>query len=206
MKNNLNVQVFVVDDDPCIRSAIALILRDECYECACFENADDCLQQLRMQTCNLLVTDIRMPGKNGMELLYEVKHNFPWLPVLVMSGYGDIPLAVKAVKAGAVNFIEKPIKWDEFVPLVRSIVNQNDLNNILRGKPLTKMEMVILRLILQDKSNKEMAQTLHRSVRTIEVHRSHIMHKLDVSSVVELVKQAAAMGLLPVQHKNQHKK
>ena len=82
----------------------------------------------------------------------------------------------------------------------------NDLSNLLKGKSLTKKEMIILRLILQDKSNKEVAQILHCSVRTVEVHRSHIMHKLDVSSVVELVNRAATMGLLPIQHKNQHKK
>ena len=150
MRNDFRTQIFVVDDDSCMRNAIVLTLRDECYECACFENADDCLQQLRVQNCDLLITDIRMPGKSGIELLYEVKCTSPWLSVLVMSGYGDIPLAVKAVKAGAINFIEKPIEWDEFAPLVRSIVKQNGLNNVLKGKPITKMEMVILRLILQN--------------------------------------------------------
>ncbi len=195
MKNNFTAQVFIVDDDPCIRDAIALNLKGTYCECTCFESAEDCLQQLRIQNCDLLVTDIRMPGKSGIELLYEVKRIFPWLPVLVMSSYGDIPLAVKAVKTGAINFIEKPIEWNEFMPLVRSIVKQNDPNKVLMGKPLTKMEMVILRLILQDKSNKEIARILYRSVRTVEVHRSHIMHKLDVDSVVGLVKRATAMGL-----------
>ena len=194
MRNNFRAHVFVVEDDPCIRDAIALNLKKERYECTCFENAEDCLQQLHVQYCDLLITDIRMPGKSGIELLCEIKRIYPWLPALVMSSYGDIPLAVKAVKAGAINFIEKPIEWDEFVPLVRTIVKQNDLSNFIKGKPLTKMEMIILRLILQDKSNKEIARILHRSVRTVEVHRSHIMHKLDVDSVVDLVKRATAMG------------
>ena len=203
MKNN---QIFVVDDDPCIRIAIALNLKNERFECTCFEKADDCLQQLHIQICDLLVTDVRMPDKNGLELLHEIKCTFPWLPVLLMSGYGNIPLAIEAVKAGAINFVEKPIEWNKFVPLVQSIVKQNDLNNLIKGKPLTKMEMIILRLVLQDKSNKEIAQILHRSVRTVEVHRRHIREKLDVSSVVELVKQAATMGLLPIQCKNQPQK
>ena len=87
------------------------------------------------------------------------------------------------------------MEWDSFLELVRSIVEQNDLSNLLKGKSLTKKEMIILRLILQDKSNKEIAQILHRSVRTVEVHRSHIMHKLDVDSVIDLVKRATVMGL-----------
>ena len=195
MRNNSKAQIFVVDDDHCIRDAIVLHLKDEPYECSCFENADDCLQQLRVKNCDLLITDIKMPGKSGLELLSEVQRTAPWLPVLVMSSYGDIPVAVKAVKAGAKDFIEKPIEWDQFLQLVQSIVRQNDLNNLVKGKPLTKKEKIILHLILQDKSNKEIAKILCRSVRTVEVHRSHIMRKLDAGSVVELVKRAAAMGL-----------
>ena len=195
MRNKLKAQIFIVDDDHCIRDAIVLHLKNSHRECTCFENADDCLQQLRVQSCNLLITDIRMPGKSGMELLSEVKQTSPWVPVLVMSSYGDIPLSVKAVKAGAVDFIEKPIDWNTFVPLVQSVLEQNDLNNVLKGKPLTKMELVVLRLILQDKSNKEIARILHRSVRTVEVHRSNLMRKLDVDSVVDLVKRAVVMGL-----------
>ena len=206
MSDKSKAHILVVDDDSCILDSVALFLKKVGFECTCFENADDCLEYLRQQNCSLLITDIKMPGKNGMELLAEVKRIVPWLPVLVMTAYGDVPLAIKAVKAGAVNFIEKPIVWDEFVPLVRSIVKQNDLNNLIKGKPLTKMERVILRLILKGKSNKEIARILNRSVRTVEVHRSHIMRKLDVSNVVELVKQAATMGLLPIQPENQHKK
>lgn len=192
MRNN---QIFIVDDDPCIRSTIALNLKNERFECTCFENANDCIQQLHMQNCNLLVTDIQMDGKDGIELLIEAKRIIPWLPVLVMTAYGDIPLAVKAVKAGAIDFIEKPLEWDNFLALVRSITDQ-DSHNPLKGSLLTKTERIILRLILQDKSNKEIAHTLHRSVRTVEVHRSHIMSKLDVSSVVELVKRVTSMGLV----------
>ena len=195
MRNNFKAKIFIVDDDRCIRDAIALNLKEEHYECTCFENADDCLQQLHTQNCDLLISDIRMPGKSGIELLYEVKRTSPWLPILIISSYGDIPLAVKAVKAGAEDFVEKPLEWEKFLAIVRLVIKQNDLSNVLKGKSLTKMETMILRLILQDKSNKEIAQILHRSVRTVEVHRSHIMHKLEVSSVVELVKRVTVMDL-----------
>ena len=197
MKNNFTTRVFVVDDDPCIRDAIALNLKDACYDCSCFESAEECLAQLYHQKCDLLITDIKMSGMSGIELLTEAKRIAPWLPVLIMSGYGDIAVAVKAVKAGAVDFIEKPLKWDRFFAIVQLIVKQNYFSNSQKGNPLTNTEMIVLRLIINDKSNKEIARILHRSVRTVEVHRSHIMQKLDVGSVVELVKQAAAMGLTP---------
>ncbi len=195
MAYNSKTHIYVVDDDSCIRDTVSLNLKKARLGCTCFENADDCLRQLQVQSCDLLITDVRMPGKDGIELLAEVGRLVPWLPVLVMTSYGDISLAVKAVKAGAINFVEKPLQWDNFLALIKSILKQNSLNDTLRGKRLTKTEKVILCLILQGRSNKETAHLLYRSVRTVEVHRSNIMHKLGVDNVVDLVKRAAAMGL-----------
>lgn len=195
MPSKSKTRIFVVDDDSCILDSIALFLKKVGIECTCFENANDCIKYLCQQNCNLLITDIRMPDKNGIELLIEAKRIAPWMPVLVMTGYGDIPLAVEAVKKGAVEFIEKPLEWENFLEIVQSVVKQNDLSNLLRGKILTKTEKNILRLILQGRTNKEIANILCRSVRTVEVHRSHIMHKLDVYSIVDLVKRATAMDL-----------
>ena len=194
MQNNLKEHIYVVDDDACIGQAVVVHLEAARFKCTYFEKADDCLRQLNQQRCDLLITDLRMPGKDGMELLAEVRHIAPWLPVLVMSAYGDIPLATKAVKAGAVDFVEKPIQWDSFIATVRTILKQNTPTNSLRNKPLTKTEKIVLQLILQNKSNKESAYILSRSIRTIEVHRSNIMKKFDASSVVELVKKALSIG------------
>lgn len=195
MQSSFKPHIFVVDDDSCILDVIALNLKDAKFTCTCFENAVDCLQQLHTQSCDLLITDIKMPDKDGIEFLTEAKRIVPWLPVLVMSSYGDIPLAVKAVKAGAEGFIEKPLQRKDFLKLVQSTVNQNHLSNLLIGKPLTRTEKIILHLILEGKSNRVIASILNRSVRTVEVHRSHIMRKLDVDNVVDLVKRAATMGL-----------
>ena len=195
MPSKSKAHIFVVDDDSCILDSIALFLKKEEFECTCFENADNCIKYLSQQNCDLLITDVRMPDRDGIELLIEVKRIAPWIPVLVMTSYGGIPLAVEAVKKGAVDFIEKPLEWETFLALVKLIVEKNDLSNFLKGKPLTKTEKTILRLILQSKTNKEVANILCRSVRTVEVHRSHIMHKLDVYSIVDLVKRATAMGL-----------
>ncbi len=195
MADNSEKHVFVVDDDTCILEVVTVILEKAKIKCTCFQDADDCLARLKTGSCDLLITDVRMPGKDGVELLKQTKRIAPWLPVLIITSYADIPLAVKVVKAGAADFIEKPLETESFLTVVRSAIRQNDLASIVRGKKLTKTEMIILRLILQSKSNKEIAQILHRSVRTIEVHRSHIMHKLDVDNVVDLVKRASDMRL-----------
>ena len=195
MADNFKTHIFVVDDDSCILDAISLNLKKARIECTCFEHADDCLQSLHVQSCDLLVTDVRMPETDGIELLTQAIHIVPWLPVIVMTSYGDIPMAVKAVKAGAVGFVEKPLQWKEFLPLVQTTIEQDHLSDVLRGKPLTKTEKNILHLILEGKSNRAIACMFNRSVRTVEVHRSHIMHKLDVDNVVDLVKRATVMGL-----------
>ena len=114
----------------------------------------------------------------------------------MMTSYADIPMSVEAVKAGAFNFIENPLDGQMLLDVVETALRESDLTNILRGKLLTKTEAVILNLILQWRSNKGIAHILHRSVRTIEDHRNHIMRKLDVDNVVDLVKRATAMGMV----------
>ena len=196
MIDKSKINIYVVDDDSYLLDAICLFLKKEKYECTCFENADDCLNCLRKKIkCDLLITDVQMPDKTGIELLEEVAAIAPWVPTLVMTAYGDIPMAVKAIKMGAFDFIEKPLEWDSFLDLVTSIVQKHDVSNRLKGKPLTNMEKVTLQLVLQNKTNKEIAKILYRSVRTVEVHRSHIMHKLDVHSIVDLVKRTSSMDL-----------
>ncbi|MHC4291681.1 MAG: response regulator transcription factor [Planctomycetota bacterium] len=187
--------VFVVDDDVAILESICLYLKTVEYECSCFENVDDCLGQLSQRNCDLLITDFKMPVKTGLELLIETKRIVPWVPILVMTGYADIPLSVKAMKAGADDFVEKPLEWTLFLSQIRSLLEKHDFENILKGKSLTETEKIVLQMILQDKTSNEIARALDRSVRTIEVHRNHIMHKLDVHSIVNLVKRAVEMGL-----------
>jgi len=187
--------IYIVDDDPCIRDVISVFLARAGYECSSFSGADQCLSLLRTHKCDLLITDVRMPVKDGIELLIEARSIFPWLPVLIITSYADVPLAVKALKAGATDFAEKPLDWDRFLATVQSILSEADISDALVGKPLTRTETIILRLILEGRSNKEIAHILSRSTRTIEVHRSNIMHKLNVDNVVELVKRAAGIDL-----------
>jgi len=187
--------IFFVDDEPAVRRSVSQTLERSGCRVSCFANAADCLEQLPVQSCDLLITDVRMPGIDGIELVHRAARIVPWLPILVITGYGDVPMAVRAVKAGAVDFIEKPLQKQSFLAAVRAALKQQDLGKFLKGKSLTKRETVVLRLILQGRSNREIAYILHRSIRTIEDHRRHVMHKLDVENVVDLVKRAAAMDL-----------
>ena len=191
--------VFFVDDEPEVRSVVQKTLERQGIMVTCFASASSCLKHLLTERCDLLITDVKMPGMDGMELLSEARRTMPWLPVLVVTGYGDVPLAVKALKIGAVNFIEKPLERDSFLLIVESILNRTVAPVSISGGPLTHAEAKVLRLLLEGKNNKEIATALHRSRRTIETHRSHIMCKFGVNNLVDLVRRAALMGLIEIE-------
>jgi two-component system response regulator FixJ len=194
MNNSNGRHIFFVDDEPNIRQVIAKTLEQSGLHVTCFACPTECLENLSAHRCDLLITDLRMPKMGGIELAREIKHRCPWMPVLILTGFGDIPTAVKAIKAGAVDFIEKPLDKKSFVRTVKSLLPENGNGKHL-GKPLTQGEERVLKLVLGGKSNKEIANLLNRSKRTIEVHRAHLMRKLGAESLVDLVKRTAAMGL-----------
>jgi two-component system response regulator FixJ len=187
--------IFIVDDDELLRDVISAILRNARFQCRGFGNGEDCLKSLTLRNCDLLLTDLRLPGKDGIEVLIEARQKVPWLPVIVITSYASIATCVRAVKAGASDFIERPVEGDVLVEAVRTALNETVPANKRRGEMLTKTEAVILHLILEGQSNKAIAVALHRSIRTIEDHRNHIMHKLSVDNVVDLVRRAGQLGL-----------
>jgi len=198
-----NRSIFFVDDEPKVREVVMETLEQLDSKVSCFESAEDCLEHLGSQRCDLLITDMKMPGMNGIELLKEVKSFAPWLPVLLVTGYGDIPTAVTAMKAGAVDFIEKPLDTETLLRKVKSLLQSNAVADLIKDNPLTKSEVGILRLVIEGKSSKEIANIIHRSVRTVEVHRSRIMQKLDVNNVIDLVKRAVVMGLVDLMNEQE---
>jgi FixJ family two-component response regulator len=190
--------IFFVDDDANSRKLVELILgKEQLCSVTCFKNAADCLEALADQQgrCSLLITDVMMPGMDGLALLAEVKQLRPRLPVLIVTGYGDVSMAVKALKAGAMDFIEKPIDGQVLLSLVKKTLERSTNADELAGKSLTDSEKTILKLISEGKSNSEMAAFLHRSIRTVERHRYLLMRKLEVGSPAELTKVAIAVGL-----------
>jgi FixJ family two-component response regulator len=187
--------VFVVDDEPGVRKVVAKTLQRLGVEVTCFARAKDCLEQLGLQTCDLLVTDVKMPEMDGITLLKEAKRMAPWLPVLVVTGYGDVPLAVEAMRVGAADFIEKPLHKETFLRKIEPMLRQGAFPDPYMGKPLTRTELKVLKMVVSGMSSKEIAGVFGRAVRTIEDHRSHIMRKLRVHNVIELVERAIQMGL-----------
>ena len=200
-KRNSEQCVFVVDDEPKVCEAICETLEKSGVKVTCFDSAAECLEELQHRDCDVLITDIKMPGMDGVELLKNARVIAPWLPVLMITGYGDIPTAVKAVKAGAVDFIEKPLSKDDFVPRVKRLLEESERLDPRVGTPLTKAEARVLQLVVNGRSNKQIADLLHRSVRTVEVHRSRIMDKLGTENLIDLLKRAASMGLVDMRQR-----
>lgn len=195
MRTKTKSHIFFVDDQSGIRRTVSDSLRTLDCKVTCFANAKDCLEELPGSNCNLLITDVRMPEMDGLTLLRKAKQIAPWASFMVITGYGDIPMAVRAMKLGAADFIEKPFDRNDFLRKVEKILTHDTFTTTQAGQPLTKTEKKILKLILDGKSNKEMAYNLQRCMRTVELHRSNIMHKFDVDNVVDLVKKAAPMDL-----------
>lgn len=194
--------IFFLDDESIVREVVKETLEEAGIRVTCFACPIECLARLRSQKCDLLITDLRMPEKDGLELLADVKCLAPWVPVLMLTGYGDVPTAVKAIKGGAVDFIEKPLGKRALLQKVRSILQESMPTDMNAGEPLTRTEMSVLRLIIDGKSNREIADLLHRSVRTVEVHRARMMRKLGVDSLIDLIKLGAAMGLVSLKSKH----
>ena len=202
MTEGENRHIFFVDDEPKVREAVGETLEQLGSRVSCFACAADCLEQLETQGCDLLITDMKMPGMNGLELLKEAKRLMPWLPVLIVTGYGDIPTAVTAMKAGAVDFIEKPLETQTLLRKAQSLLEHEAVLNSAADELLTRSEIKVLKLIIEGRSSKEIAGIIHRSVRTVEVHRARMMRKLGVNNLVDLVKRAGVLGLIEIPNRS----
>ncbi len=195
IRNKDKAHIFLVDDDSLVRDVITRTLLQLNVEVMAFACASDCLEHLHSHVCDLLITDVKMKEIDGIQLLKQVKQVAPSLPVIVITGYGDVPMAVQALKLGACEFIEKPIRRTTLFSVVESTLNQNAGPHPQVTELLSKTEADILRLILEGKNNKEIASLRNRSPRTIEDHRRHIMQKLGADNLVELVKRAAVVRI-----------
>lgn len=194
MKTSASKRVCFVDDEADIRDAVEMTLSSQGYAVRSFAGGQECLAHLEQQDCDLLITDIRMPSMDGMTLLSLVRQSRPTLPVILVTGVGDIPMAVRAMKMGAADFLEKPLRREELLCKVQmmTIPDPSQIKTapiIHRGifMDLTDSEWEVMRMILQGKTSKEIANLQGRSIRTVEVHRSHIMKKYHADNLVDLV-------------------
>ncbi len=195
-ENTERTTVFFVDDHEDVREVVRRTLEDLDVEVACFGSAQQCLQALPSRRCDLLITDLRMPDVDGLELIRQVKVISPLLPTIVVTGYGDVKTAVEAMKLGAIEFVEKPLSRRSLQSAVRSVLARVSGNGQSRPvHALTNLERETLVMILDGKSNREIADIRHRSRRTVEDERRRIMKKLGAENLIDLVHIASAMDM-----------
>jgi FixJ family two-component response regulator len=189
--------VFVVDDDPAMRESLRWLLESVSLPVETFASAEEFLDDFDSARAGCLVLDVRMPGMSGLALQQELVSRGASIPVVFITAYGDIPLAVRACKAGAVDFIEKPFSDRRLLDLVREALDRDQAASAekaelgvfaVRMTSLTAREREIMDLVVEGMTNKDMAAALGVSPRTVEVHRARLMTKLGVDSVASLVR------------------
>ena len=190
MANETEKHIFIFDGEQSSTGLFSEILEEPYFKLSYFTRVENCFARLRTQKCDLLIVDLKMYDIDTIALVKDIKRLVPWVAILAIADSGDIPMAIKAIKAGAVDVIEIPLEKNCFLKKIKPILQQNNADF---SKFLTLKEMEVLRFILDGKSNKEIAYLLHRSTRTVEVHRKHIMQKLGVDNAVDLIKQAFIM-------------
>jgi len=196
--------IFIVDDDSALRSGLDTLFRSVGFAVEAFSSAADCLGAMTENSSGCLVVDVRMPGLSGMDLQTRLSEANITLPIIFMSGHGDIPMAVSAMRAGAVDFLEKPFRHHEMLNAVNRAleVDRRQRSNKRETADaqalyarLTPRERDVFNLVVQGRLNKQVAAELGLSEFTIKQHRGRLMHKMSVGSLAELVTMAARLKL-----------
>jgi two-component system, LuxR family, response regulator FixJ len=189
--------VFVVDDDEAVRGSLKLLLKSIGLPAMAYPSAPEFLAAYRTEQAGCLILDIRMPGMSGLELQQQLNVRGAVIPVVFISGHGDIPMAVEAMQHGAFDFLQKPFRDQDLIDRVqkameRDAANRDQLRQLGRIKErvdcLTAREREVLGLMILGKQNKVMAADLGVSQRTVEIHRSRVMEKMAARSLAQLVR------------------
>jgi two-component system response regulator FixJ len=199
-----NPLVHIVDDDEAVRNSLAFMLGSAGLSVRLYESARAFLDLLDPSAHGCLVTDVRMPDMTGIELLAEIKAKAPYLPAIVITGHGDIPLAVEAMKAGAVDFIEKPFEDEVLLKAVEAALKKIDGDGdaqiqevFSRLASLSERERQVLEGLVAGQANKVIAAARGISPRTVEVYRANVMTKMQAKSLSELVRMAVLAQVQP---------
>jgi len=192
-------RVHIVDDDEAMRDSLKWLLESRGLKVELYPSAEAFLRAFNNGFCGCLVLDVRMPGMNGLDLYEQLQARASTLPVIFITGHGDVPMAVSALKKGAADFIEKPFNNQDMLGLIESCLKQDRAAAARRAESasvaqrlesLTQREREVLGLIVAGKLNKQIADDLGISIKTVEVHRSRVMEKMGANSVAELVQLA----------------
>ena len=198
-------KVYVIDDDAAMRDSLNFLLESADFSVMLFETAQNFLDVLPGLAFGCVVSDVRMPGVDGIELLKRMKAGHSVFPILIMTGHGDVPLAVEAMKLGAVDFLEKPFEDDRLIGMIDAAIRQAEPSArneavthdiAARVATLSPRERQVMDGLIAGLSNKLIARDYDISPRTIEVYRANVMTKMQANSLSELVRLAMRAGLL----------
>ena len=198
-------KVYVIDDDAAMRDSLNFLLESADFSVVLFETAQNFLDALPGLAFGCVVSDVRMPGIDGIELLKRMKAGHSVFPILIMTGHGDVPLAVEAMKLGAVDFLEKPFEDDRLIGMIDAAIRQAEPSArneavthdiAARVATLSPRERQVMDGLIAGLSNKLIARDYDISPRTIEVYRANVMTKMQANSLSELVRLAMRAGIL----------
>ncbi len=191
--------VYLIDDDATVRGAIRDLLLSVGHLVESFPSAEEFLARRDPEACGCLVLDVRLPGTSGLELQKRLVAQKDRIPIIFISGYGDVPMAVQVMKAGAVDFLQKPFREQELLECVQAALRhdqtQRDIEEQVSGllsgyRTLTKREREIMKLVVTGQINKQIAALVGLSEVTVKIHRAQVMHKMGTPSLADLVRAA----------------
>ena len=209
MISDIHPIIYLVDDDPSIRSSLSLLLESAGYDVICFKSANDLLKYgLDSLTSGCIILDVKMPGISGIELQKELaSHDFD-IPIIFITGHGDIPMSVQAIKNGAVNFLAKPFEDNELLDAIdeallrekESLGKKSEQDQVKQKiDTLTPREDELLRYLITGMLNKQIAYELNISERTVKAHRKQVLIKMGIQSIAELVRLTEKAGIKPIE-------
>lgn len=193
--------VYLVEDDDAVRDSLQLVLESVGHKVSAFSRADSFLEKFSTAMAGCIVLDIRMPGMNGMELQRQLNNRNSILPIIFVTGHGDVPMAVEAMQRGAVDFVQKPYREEELLNKIQQAIAADvEARAALKEKQkirqqleeLTPRERQVMDLMIEGKANKVIAYDLDISQRTVEIHRARVMEKMSVRSLAHLVRMVMA--------------
>ena len=196
--------VFIIDDDELYRASAERLVRSVGFSVQSFASADDFLCSRRPNLPSCLILDVRLPGLSGLDLQQELANAGVHLPIIFVTGHGDIPMSVQAMKAGAVEFLTKPFRDQTLLDAISQALQRDRVARRQRARntelhrryeSLSAREREVFKCVISGMLNKQIADELGTTERTIKFHRGHIMQKMQVKSLVELVRMAEALGI-----------
>ncbi|WP_244544469.1 MULTISPECIES: response regulator transcription factor [unclassified Beijerinckia] len=200
----MNETVYIVDDDPSVREGLDSLLRSVGYETHCFASPREFQLHRRVDTPACLVLDVRMPGASGLDFQVELANSHDAIPIIFITGHGDVPMSVRAMRAGAVEFLLKPFREQDLLDAIHLAIERDrtrrqgeavdtELNE--RFATLTTREREVMTLVASGRLNKQIAADLGLSEVTVKVHRGQVMRKMQAATLADLIRMSDRLGL-----------